>query len=59
MALKDILGWNKMEDVAASAGGTACGASDEPSETPSACGASDEPVQAPTACGSACGASDK
>lgn len=46
MALKDILGWNTKKEAPASACGSACGASDEPAETPAACG-------------SACGASDQ
>lgn len=63
MALSNLSGWNTME--AASASGSACGASDKPAEAPAACGAAEE---VPTACGAsdkpaeapaACGASDK
>lgn len=57
MALSNIFGWNS--NGAASACGTACGASDKPAETPSACGSADKPGEKPSACGSACGASDK
>ncbi len=67
MALKDIFNWNIKNEAPASSCGTACGASDEPTEEPAACGASDEPTEEPAACGasdepteepSACGASD-
>ncbi len=44
MALSNLSGWN--EEKAASACGTACGATDKPDEKPAACG-------------SACGAADK
>ena len=47
MALSNLFGWNKKEDVKATA---ACG---------SACGAGDKPAEQPVACGSACGAGDK
>ena len=61
MALSNIFGWNKKEEQAGAACGTACGASDKP-ENPAACGtacgASDKPEN-PAACGTACGASDK
>lgn len=73
MSLSNVAAWN--DKKAASACGSACGASGEPKkeapsacgasgepkkETPSACGASDEPKkETPSACGSACGASDK
>ncbi len=58
MSLSNVAAWNDRK--AASACGSACGASDEPKEAPSACGASDEPKkETPSACGSACGASGK
>lgn len=64
MALSNLFGWNKKEEVKATAAcGTACGAGDKPAEQPtacgSACGAGDKPAEQPSACGSACGASDK
>lgn len=47
MALSNLSGWNEeKENNPAAACGTACGASDEPEETPAACG-------------TACGAGDK
>lgn len=45
MALSNLSGWNNSTGAA-----SACG---------SACGASDKPAEAPAACGSGCGASDK
>ncbi len=60
MALSNIFGWNKEDSKQTGAAyGTACGASDAPSEKPVACGASDAPAEKPAACGTACGASDK
>lgn len=72
MALSNLFGWTKkMEDTAAAACGTACGAGDKPAACGSACGAGDKPEvstrpvddcserRQPTACGSACGAGDK
>jgi ACGX-repeat protein len=65
MALSNLFGWTKKsKKAAASACGTACGASDKPaacgaSDKPAACGASDKPEEKPAACGSACGAGDK
>lgn len=53
MSLKNLKQWNLKEEVEPAA---ACGAGDQPQETPTACGASDEPS---TACGSACGAADQ
>lgn len=47
MSLLNLFGWSKkMEEVPASACGTACGAAGKPEETP-------------VACGTACGAADK
>ena len=61
MALSNLAGWT--QDKAASACGTACGASDKPEEKPAACGtacgAGDKPEEKPAACGTACGAGDK
>ena len=57
MALSNLSGW--AEDKAASACGTACGASDKLEEKPAACGAADQPEEKPAAYGTACGASDK
>lgn len=55
MALFDLAGW--AQDKAASACGTACGASDKPEEKPAACGtacgAADKPEEKPAACGAA------
>jgi len=67
MALSNIAGWAE-ENKTAAACGTACGASDKPTETPAACGAADKPAETPAACGAAdkpaeapaaCGAADK
>lgn len=58
MALSNLPGWNNGTG-AASACGSACGASDKPAEAPAACGAADKPAETPAACGSGCGASDK
>jgi len=64
MALSNLFGWAK-RSPAASACGTACGASDNPEQKPaacgSACGAGDKPAEEkkPAACGTACGAGDK
>ena len=41
MALSNLFGWAK-KTPAASACGTACGASDKPAEKPAACGAGDK-----------------
>lgn len=57
MALSNLYGWKKKMEAASSCG-TACGAADNPTETPAACGASDKPEEKPTACGSACGTDD-
>ena len=57
MALSNLYGWS--ETGASAACGTACGASDKPTEAPAACGAAGEPEKKPAACGSACGAGDK
>lgn len=65
MALSDLAGWT--QDKAASACGTACGASDKPEGKPAACGTAcgaagkpeEKPAEKPAACGSACGAGDK
>lgn len=60
MALSNLFGWNKEKETApAAACGSACGASDKPTETPTACGAADKPEEKPADCGSACGAGDK
>lgn len=39
MALSNLCGWEKREEIKVSA---ACGASDKPEEKPTACGASDK-----------------
>ena len=61
MALSNLSEW--IQDKGVSSCGSACGAGDNPEETPaacgSACGAGDNPENTPTACGSACGAGDK
>lgn len=57
MALSNLSGWNNGTE-ATSACGSACGASDKPTEAPAACGAAYKPAEAPAACGSGC-ASDK
>lgn len=54
IALSNLFGWKTKE--ADSSCGTACGASDNPAETPaacgSACGAGDKPAEeTPSACG--------
>ena len=64
MSLTNLFGWSKkMEETPAAACGTACGAADQPKETPAgcgtACGAADQPEETPSSCGSACGAADK
>lgn len=60
MALSDLYGWNREMEAAPAA---ACGAGDQPGETPaacgSACGVGDQPEETPAACGSACGASGR
>ena len=52
MALSDLYGWNREMEAAPAA---ACGAGDQPGETPaacgSACGAADKPEETPSACG--------
>jgi ACGX-repeat protein len=59
MALSNLNAWKKDEETApAAACGTACGASDKPTEAPAACGAA-APEEKPAACGAACGAGDK
>ena len=65
MALNNLASWNVQ--MAPTACGAACGASDKPAEEkkpaeqPAACGAADEPAEEkkPAACGAACGAGDK
>lgn len=60
MSLTNLSAWSKETTATpAAACGSACGADDKPTETPTACGASDSPEQTPAACGSACGAGDK
>ena len=51
MALSNLASWSRI--MASPSCGTACGAADKPSETPSACGAADKSTEAPTACGAA------